>query len=456
MHIHARTIQRLLVAFFACILAVGAAHAAKKEKDEFPNTTRKEPKAQITESTQKKLSKAYDQIDKNEIDAAEATLSEIANNSRSSNYEKAAALVGLANIAYEKENPAKSVEYNNQAIALDALDNRAHFNAIYQNAQIELQEEHYAESMAAMDRWLALTRSEKPDAYALKANALYRLERFPEAAETMKKAISLSDKPNETWYQILLASYKDAENFTEAARLGEELWTKEPTNKRIALQLASIYLDAASAVTPDGKDKTPEDEAKARELEGKALATLERAYNAGLLTEERELKQLYQTYNYSKQPEKATAVILAGMEKGILKPTGDTYRGLADSYMLTAEPLQDSDPRWKELSGKAADVYGQAAALVTDNGEMDMQRGHLLIELERWADAKAALTSALSKGKLKREAACWILLGNAEAELGNDAAAIAAYEKARSFPDPNTKKMAESWLKNMKAGNRKR
>ena len=410
------------------------AAAAPKEKNEFPNATRKEPKTSVSEAGQKKLKTGYDAIDANEPDKAEAALNEVLNGPKFSDYEKAAALVGLANIAYEREQPDQAIALNEKAIALNALDNRAHFNAIYQNAQLNLQEEHYDASLKSIEQWMSLTGTEKAEAWALKGNALYRLERFPEAAEAMKKAISLSPKPNDSWAQILLASYTDAENFTEAAKTGEELLAKDPNNKRIILQLASIYL--------------------AQDQDQKALSTLEAAYQRGALTEEKELKQLYQSYNYLKQPQKAVEVINAGLAKGTLKQNAETLKRLGDAYMLSAQDLPDNDPKRNELTLKAADAYGQAAQQTPDNGEMDMMRGHLLVEIEKWADAKAALTTALKKGGLKREGETYVLLGNAEAELGNDQAAIAAYEKARSFP--NTKTMADSWLKNMRQGSKKK
>jgi predicted Zn-dependent protease len=419
------------------VFALGAGDAlaaTPKEKNEFPNSTRKEPKTVVSEAGQKKLKTGYDAIDANQPDKAEAALNEVLNGAKSSDYEKAAALVGLANIAYEREQTDQAIALNEKAIALNALDNRAHFNAIYQNAQLNLQEEHYDASLKSTEQWLSLTGTEKAEAFALKGNALYRLERFPEAAEAMKKAISLSPKPNDSWAQILLASYTDAENFTEAAKTGEELLAKDPNNKRIILQLASIYL--------------------AQDQDQKALSTLEAAYQRGALTEEKELKQLYQSYNYLKQPQKAVEVINAGLAKGTLKQNAETLKGLGDAYMLSAQDLPDNDPKRNELTLKAADAYGQAGQQTPDNGEMDMMRGHLLVEIEKWADAKASLTTALKKGGLKREGETYVLLGNAEAELGNDQAAIAAYEKARSFP--NTKTMAESWLKNMRQGSKKK
>jgi len=66
--------------------------------------------------------------------------------------------------------------------------------------------------------------------------------------------------------------------------------------------------------------------------------------------------------------------------------------------------------------------------------------------LSRYGERKS-----LTKGT-KHPGEAYVLLGNAEQQLGNDDAAAAAYQKAATYP--NTKKMAESWLHNMKIGSK--
>jgi tetratricopeptide (TPR) repeat protein len=112
------------------------------------------------------------------------------------------------------------------------------------------------------------------------------------------------------------------------------------------------------------------------------------------------------------------------------------YKLLGDSYALS-----DNEP-------KAIEAYTKASPLATD-GESDFQRGQLMINAERWADAKAALTQALSRG-IKRQGAAYVLLGNAENELGDKQGAIAAMEKARGYDE--TRAMADTWLRSLKAG----
>lgn len=432
MQIAPRLIQAL--ALFL-LLAFGAGDALaqrnKKEENEFPNATRSEPRTlKISESNSKKINEAYAFLDEGEDAKAREILQGILDNARSSPYEKALCLQGLSQILYNEDDIAGAIEANEKALALDSLDNKSHFNLVYQVAQMNLMDERYDGALAAIDRWTALTGNETAEALALKGNALYRLERYPEASAAMQKAIDMSPDPSDTWQQILVASYYDAENFPEAAKAAEAILAKDPSKKTVARQLASIYIEM--------------------EQGDKAIAVLEGAKSRGLLTDAADLRQLFQLYNYVEKPAEAARTINEGLAAGILKEDFDTLKGLGDSWVLTAQLAADESAQQKEAFDKAIEAYGRASPLAKD-GEMDFVRAQLLIqEKERFADGKAAMNQALSRGGLKREGEAYILLGNAEAELGNQKAAIAAYEKARSFP--NTKSMAESWLRSTRGG----
>ena len=430
MNILRRIPRALLLAFLALALAQPAfAQKDKKKPNPYPNATRQEPKQlDIDERTSKKINEAYDALDAGEMDKVEKALNEVLAK-KPSKYEEALAYQGLAQVHYDRDEIDQAIAMNQKALASNGLDNNSHFNLLYQIAQMQLMEERYDAALASVEQWFKVSgATDKSDAWALKGNALYRLDRFPEAAEAMKKAISLTDKPSDSLYQILIASYYDAENYPEAAKAAEQILAKDPGNKATLQQLSSIYLEM--------------------EQNDKAIALLENAYQKGVLSEEKDLKQLYQLYNYTEKPEQAARIISEGMAKGIRKPSVDTHKGLADAYALQAEPLGEESAERKALLQKAADAYGEAAKLSPSDGELDMQRGHLLIEMERWADARTALTAALAKQNLKRQGEALVLLGTAEYELGNEKAAIAAYQKAQAFP--STKSMADAWLKSVR------
>lgn len=406
-----------IAALAAMSLTAGDALAQRnrQQANEFPNATRQEPRTQTTRAVDD-IQKAYDLLGEGKNDQARALLDKALANARATKYEQALALQGLSQIAYDEDDAAAAIDFNRRAVELDALDNRSQFNLLYQQSQLTLMEERYEESLAAIDQWLKLSGQETGEALALKGNALYRLERYDEAIPVLDRAIQVSDKPQGQWYQLLIASYTDADRTAEAATMIEGLMAKDPGNKGLAQQAANLYLDL--------------------EQHEKAAAVLRGAYDRGLLTTQDDLRGLWQLYAFIGQPDEAKAIIDAGIASGVVNADWNVWKSLGDAY-ANAE-------KWSE----AVAAYNKAAPGAPD-GELDFLRGQLMIqETSQVADGKAAIEQAIRRGGLKREGEAWILLGMAENELGNTDAAVAAYRKAATFESSRT--MAESWLKAMR------
>ena len=167
------------------------------------------------------------------------------------------------------------------------------------------------------------------------------------------------------------------------------------------------------------------------EQNDKAVALLEGAKARGLLTEERDYRQLYQLYHYAEKEAEAIATIEEGLAKGLLKEDLDTYRALGEANYFG------------ERIPQAIDAYKKAATFAKD-GEMALMLGRILAEEERWKETKAAINDALAKG-IRRKGDAYIVLGAAEFGLNNRDAGIAAYRQAAKYPE--TESMAKSWLK---------
>ncbi len=403
-------------AMFLCV-ASNAIAATKSTANEYPNATRKEPKPDISEISQKQLTAAFKHLDENETDAASELLTKVIEDKRASNYAHALAAQAMSQVRWEKDDYAGAIDQIRLAIKLDALPNKSHFQAIYQLAQLSLAQEKYQDALDAITEWFKLSGAQTADAYAVQGNAYYRLDKFQLAIDSMKKALALSQKTNESWLQILMASYFELEQYDEASKVAEQQLAKDPNNKKLIQQLSSIYINAKQ--------------------EAKALELMSGAKAKGLVTTEEDYKQLAQLYNYLEKPKDAASVLNEGISKGIIKPSYDLYKLQGDAYALA------------EDDKNAIEAYSKAAPFAKD-GNVDYLRGHLLLDADRSKEAREALTQAIAKGGLKQPGEAYILLGNAEYDLGNTAAAIAAYEKAKAYP--STQKMAESWLKSAKAG----
>lgn len=390
------------------------ASAAKSAENPFPNATRAEPPTKASSKLGKKIDKALTALYDEKYDVAEKTFNEILSDAKANNYEKALAYQGLASVVNDRDDDAaKTLEYTKRALDLDALPNVTHFGALLQFANLSMSEEKYADAITAIDQWLKLTGTEKDTAYSIKAQSLYRLERLDEAAAAIKKAISITSKPSEAWYQLLMACYYEQDKFAEAVAEGEAALRAMPDSKALTRTLGNVYIQAEQ---PD-----------------KAVALLSAAYEKGMMTTESEIKQLYQLYNFGERPLEAVKVIEAGMAKGVLPRNFEHLRALGDSYRLGDKPIE------------AAAAFGEAAKFAQD-GEMHFLQAYTLYEAEKLQEAKAAVQEALKRTPFKSEGQAWILLGNCELETGNKQAAMAAYQKATAFE--STRKSAETWLKN--------
>jgi tetratricopeptide (TPR) repeat protein len=299
-----------------------------------------------------------------------------------------------------------------KAIESNGLPNDTHYQLMYQLAQMQLAEEQYEVAVKTLDRFMTETKSTKPEHLAMRGNALYRLERYDEAAAVLKQAIATSDKPQSSWHQLLMATYFDQDKPLEAAKIAEELAAKNPKDKAMLMNLAAIYAQA------DQYDR--------------AIEVLERARGQGLLNEERDYRQLYALYlNADGKEGQGIAVINEGLEKGILKPNAEVYIALGQAYYFT-DKIKES-----------IEAYRKALPYAKD-GEPALNLARVLTNEEDFAGAKAAAQEAMKKG-VKKPGEAWMVIGRAEFGLGNKAGLVAAYKEAAKYPE--TKAQASEWLR---------
>ena len=195
---------------------------------------------------------------------------------------------------------------------------------------------------------------------------LYRLKRYPEAATSLKQAIAASPQPHADWMQLLMGAYLDTNQPAEAARLADELIAKNPNDKSLQMNLASVYIGAGN--------------------DSKAVAILEKLRAAGQLTDEKDYRNLYALYfNLPGKEKEAIGVINDGMQKGVLKPDYQTYAALAQGYYFSRQPAL------------AIEAYKKAAPMAPD-GEVYLNLAKALSNEGRKAEARQAAQQALDKG----------------------------------------------------------
>ena len=344
---------------------------SEKQEVMYPDATREEPKAKGAAKAQAKLQKLVSVYQKDDYAATRTQADELLANPAANDYDKAVAAQLASQAAYNLDDTPATIAYLKQALQLNALDNNNHYQLMYMLAQVQLQEDQYAEGLSTLDRYLAETKSKKPEDLALKGQGLYQAERYAEAIPALKQAIETSPEPKDNWQQLLMASYAETGQSADAIQMAEKIAAKAPADKKAQMNLATVYLQA------DKFDK--------------AAVVLEKLRTAGQMTDEKDYRQLYTTYaNMDGKEKEVIAVINDGMQKGVLKPDQQTYLALAQSYYYS-DQIAPAIEAWKK------------AAPLSKDGETYLNLAKVLWQEDRIPEAKQAAKSALEKGIKKPE-----------------------------------------------------
>lgn len=376
----------LMAAFCGgAVLDANAARRGEQKKEEvlYPDATRQEPEAKGSPKVQTKLNKLIEAYNKalDQEDEAKATAGyttartladEIIANGSANAYDKALAAQIASQAALNTDDEAAAEGYLKQAVDANALGNNQHFQLMLQLAQLQLQKDDYTNGFATLDKYLAESKSKRPADFAFKGQYLYQADRFAECIPPLKQAIETSTNPEDkvdNWTQILMVCYQEAGQLAEAVKVAEQLAAKSPNDKRAQMNLASIYLNS--------------------EQEAKAAAVLEKLRAAGLMTEEKDYRQLYLTYANMEGKEKdVIAVVNEGLQKGVVKPDYQTYLALAQAYYYS-EQIPQAIEAW------------QKAAPLSKDGETYLNLARVLWQEDRIPEAKVAARAALDKGLKK-------------------------------------------------------
>lgn len=278
------------------------AKQAEAKPAQYPNATRTAPDAKASGKMVKNLQALQDLYEKQDMAKVLAKADEIAAMPASGAYEKSFAYSLAGNAAADLDDQSKAADYFAKALAANGLDNDSHFNTMYNLAVIQYGNDKYAEALATMDRFLAETKSDKPEHQGFRAGVLANLDRHDEAA----------------------AIYKD-------------LVAKNPTDKRVLMNAVAAFQAA---------DKFDQ-----------ANLLLEDAYKRGMLSETRELRALYIGYMNAQRWAEAQKVIEDGVAKGVLQSGPD----LARDYQVLAQNAYVDDK-----IALAIDLYSKAAPMAAD------------------------------------------------------------------------------------------
>jgi tetratricopeptide (TPR) repeat protein len=204
------------------------------------------------------------------------------------------------------------------------------------------------------------------------------MEEFARALPPAQKAIELAEMPQESWLQLLLALYIQKEQFNDAIPLLERLVAMAPDKKTYWMQLSAIYGQVEDYPN--------------------ALAIMFLAYEAGLVTEDPEIRRLADLLLFNEVPYRGGQILEDAIEKGTVTVDDKLYEKLANCWIAAGEVEKAIEPLEK-------------GSELASSGEMLVRLGQVHMERQDWEAAQAALERGIDKGELKDTGQAQLLMG---------------------------------------------
>ncbi len=403
-------IRRVLCALaLAVCTALSAAGAAARETDRERDEAKK---FGISRPVAERLLEAYDLLEAEKFDQALEVVDALAKRRKLQPPEVAQIHRFRAYIYVNKGQNEQATGEFEKSLALNAMEPEAEQVMMYSLAQIYTELGRYDEALALINRWFDAVESPKADAYFLKAMILVQQKNFADAAEPSARALELSEKPKESWLTLDGVIQTQLKNYARVEKTLEQLVELAPGKVQYWTQLAAVqqHLDH----------------------EEKALATMQLAYEAGLLKGEKELRQLASLLFLRQQPYECAQVVQRGMADGIIRESADAYRLVANCLIAARE------------SEKALEPLARAGELSTD-GSTYLLLGQLHLQRDRFDQAIEALEKGLAKVDPKQLGSAHLLLGIAL--LGDERFDEAEKAFQGAVDDAKVGRAAESYLK---------
>ncbi|MCP5144374.1 MAG: hypothetical protein H6978_06085 [Gammaproteobacteria bacterium] len=361
-------------------------------------------------ATGKLLNEAIEMLNMDNYSGAKAKIGTM-NFEKLSPYERSHVEQVLASIEHHQENYGAARNHLLEGIKAGGFNEQELSDIRYQIAQLYLTEEKWKEGAAALEEWFRNTSSPNSAAYYLLAVAYYQMEDFNKALPNAQKAVDLSEKPQESWIQLVLALYLQKDQFKPAIPLLERLISMVPDKKTYWMQLSSVYGQV--------------------EDYPKALAVMQLAYDAGLTSDDAEIRRLADLLMFNDVPYRGATVLEKAIDNKTVTVDAKLYEKLANCWIAAREYDKSINPL-------------QRAAQMSSDGELFIRLGEVQIQREDWNGAAQAIESGLNKGGIKNQANAHVLLGVAYYNMKE-------YRKARPWFERATGssqfgKMAKGYL----------
>jgi tetratricopeptide (TPR) repeat protein len=398
---------------FVSITVSTDVYAAKKE------SARKKNKAPlIRKKIYDKLTKAQEFVSAKKYAEAKKILDQINDGRRLNNTERIQLWNFYAYIAFSQDNYPEAIKAYSKMLSLPELQLGIRTSTIYTLSQLYFLTENYPKALENIKKWIKLSETPSPDAYALLGQAYYKLKQFKDAIPALKKAIELrkaSGKPiKENWYLLLRATYYELKDYKSMVVVLKELVTLFPK--------AQYFRDLAGSYSQLGDTKNQ-------------LGIMEAMYEKGQLTKGSQIRNLSSLYLIHGIPYKAAKALDAAIKQGLLEKTEKNLRLISQAWVQAREDAKAIAPLTE-------------AAKISSTGETWVNLGQAYINLDKWPEAIKAIEKGLKVNGVKKPDSTYILLGMGYYNLKQMQKARSAFKQALAVSkSKHNKASARQWIK---------
>ncbi|MDF1762487.1 MAG: hypothetical protein P1U57_03675 [Oleibacter sp.] len=294
--------------------------------------------------------------------------------------------------------------------APDALKQTTRFSL----AKLYMVQEKYDSALSTLNDWMSTSDNVGADAFLLRSQVQYQKGNFKDSVADVQHAIAMrkedGNKAPENWLLLERAGLFQLKDYKSMAKNLEAL-VSGYSKSDYWLQLAAVYNELG--------------------LSKKELATLETAYEQGLLVKENELMNFAQALLAQEIPYKAATVLKRGMDEKKIDQSARNLSLLGDAWMLAKEYDNAIEVMTlaANVSGKGSD-YFKLSQIYTERQEYD-----LALEFS---------DKALAANDMKEPYQALIIKGLAQFNLKQLNAAQATFNQAAKYPA--AEKISAQWL----------
>jgi len=319
------------------------------------------------------------------------------------------------------ENYSDAIRAFSNLLAQDELPAQLISSTQYTLAQLYFAEGNVKKAIQLLETWFKTADNPSPDAYVMLAQMYLQEEQIDKALKQLLTAFDVAKAQNraekENWYALLQYVYAEKAQYKNQLKVLEILVNRWP-KRNYWLALMGSYAEL-------GMDK-------------QQLASMDAAYQQGMLDQENYLISYAQMLMANQQPYQAAKVMQRGLDNKQITADVKNLERIGE-YYRRAQETQKAIP------------YLEQAAAASDNGEIALRLAYVYMNRYLYNEAAASVQTALKKGGLKKPVDAQFLLGQAQFHAGAFEAArsslAAVVKAAKQGEDERLFKQASQWLR---------